>query len=347
RRSQSGSRCFARRLDRLARARRSVQRASDRHAEVNSRRSAFCSGYKEPPFRQVAQRTDRNLWSWFSSVRSFSFQRLTCLTLSDLLLPLPRRLPRSTARRRLLDQLQPQLTRLPLQRLELLLLHLRLVLLLTLPHVGQSVLQRQIHDPRQLMRRRRQRRRCAQPPFHPTQKGPQRSLAAVQTMGRQTKRRRRTVHPGTRPTRLDAASRLFPVGTQPQPATELLHRRELRHLRADLADYRQRCQLTDPLDLRQVQPHHVVQRCPDVETGRVDPAFRACLRLQWRQGPVTLHPPQLQRDLPAHLLDLPQGALPGLVGQLQLKQVLLSVRPGQGLGDLRLAGLTLLVAILG
>src|SRR5215469_1305619 len=140
-------------------------------------------------------------------------QRLTGLTLSDLLLPLHRRLRRCTAHRRLLEQLQPQLTRLPLQRLELLVLHLRRVLLLTLPHVGQSVLERQIHDPRQLMRRRRQRRRGAQPRFHPTQKGPQRSLAPVQAVGRQAERRRRTVHPGTRPTRLHAASRLLPVGT--------------------------------------------------------------------------------------------------------------------------------------
>ena len=35
------------------------------------------------------------------------------------------------------------------------------------------------------------------------------------------------------------------------------------------------------------------------------------------------------------------------MGQLQLEQVLLPVRPGQGLGDLRLAGLAALVPVLG
>src|SRR5262249_5267022 len=182
---------------------------------------------------------------------------------------------------------------------------------------GQTVLQRQIDDPRQLVCRRRQRRRCAQPRFHPTQKGPQRSLAAVQTVGRQTERRRRTVHPGTRPTRLHAAARLFPVGTQPQPATELLYRGELRHLRADLADDRQRRQLADPLDLGQVQSHHIVQRRPHVDPRRVDLPARTPRERQRRQGPIALHPPQLEGDLRVHLVHLLQGELPGLVRLLQ------------------------------
>src|SRR5262249_44960533 len=100
-------------------------------------------------------------------------------------------------------------------------------------------------------------------------------------------------------------------------------RGELRHLRAYLADDRQRCQLADPLDLRQVQPYHVIQRRADVEARLVGPAFRARLGLQRRQGPVTFHLPQLQGDLPVHLLHLPQDEPPGLVGQLQLKEVLL------------------------
>src|SRR6516225_9002964 len=58
------------------------------------------------------------------------------------------------------------------------------------------------------------------------------------------------------------------MGTQAQPATELLHRRKRRHPGADLADQGQRRQLTDPLDHREVQPHHVVEnRC----SSRYDP----------------------------------------------------------------------------
>src|SRR6516165_2487181 len=153
--------------------------------------------------------------------------------------------------------------------------------------------------------------------------------------------------PPARPAGLDPAAGLLPIGTQPQPATELLHRRELRYPRADLADQGQRRQLADPLDLRQVQPDHVVQRRADVETRRVDAALRTRLWLQRGQGSIALHPPQLEGDLLVHLRHLSQGELPGLVGLLQLEQVLFPVRPGQSLGDLGLAGLTLLVAILG
>ena len=58
-------------------------------------------------------------------------------------------------------------------------------------------------------------------------------------------------------------------------------------------------------------------------TGRVDAALRTRLRLQRRQGPITLHPPQLASDLRVRLLHLPQGELPGLVRLLQLEQVYL------------------------
>src|SRR5262249_59196567 len=105
---------------------------------------------------------------------------------------------RGHAGRRRLDELQPQLACLPPQRLDLLLLHLDLVLLLTLAHVRHAVLQRQIDDPCQLVRRRGQGRLYAQPPFHPPQEPSQGSLAVVQTPGRQALRQRRTVHPPTR-----------------------------------------------------------------------------------------------------------------------------------------------------
>src|SRR5262249_56024584 len=73
-----------------------------------------------------------------------------------LLLPRHRRCGcRCTAARRLLDYFQPQLAGLPPQRLELLLLHLRLVLLLTLTHICHPVLQPQIHHPSHLLPRPR------------------------------------------------------------------------------------------------------------------------------------------------------------------------------------------------
>src|SRR5262245_35231944 len=63
-------------------------------------------------------------------------------------LPLHRRCGcRGNGVRRLRDYLQSELACLPLQRLDLLLLHLGLVLLLTLTHVRHPVLQRQIDDP--------------------------------------------------------------------------------------------------------------------------------------------------------------------------------------------------------
>src|SRR5262249_14982378 len=102
-----------------------------------------------------------------------------------LLLPRHRRCGcRFTAARRLLDYFQPQLAGLPPQRRDLLLLHLGLVLLLTLTHICHPVLQRQIDDPCQLVRRRSQGRLSPQPPFHPPQEPAQRPPAVVQTLGR-------------------------------------------------------------------------------------------------------------------------------------------------------------------
>src|SRR5262249_2209955 len=152
--------------------------------------------------------------------------RLTCLTdspplsspppsssplliLASASLPLRRRRGcRGHAGRRLLDYLQPELACLPPQRLDLLLLHLGLVLLLTLTHVRQAVLQRQIDDPCQLVRRRRHGRLSPQPPFHPPQEPSQGPLAVVQALGRQPQRLRRTVHPPACPAGLDPAAGL-------------------------------------------------------------------------------------------------------------------------------------------
>src|SRR5262245_2935666 len=78
------------------------------------------------------------------------------LILASPSLPLRRRCGcRRNAARRLLDEVQPQLACLPPQRLDLLLLHPGRVLLLPLTHVRQAVLERQVDDARQLVRRRR------------------------------------------------------------------------------------------------------------------------------------------------------------------------------------------------
>src|SRR5262249_52627112 len=90
------------------------------------------------------------------------------LTPAPASLPLRRRCGcRRNAARRLLDDLQPQLACLPLQRLDLLLPHPGLVLLLALAHVRQAVLERQVDDAGQLVRRRGHGRLRPQPPFHP------------------------------------------------------------------------------------------------------------------------------------------------------------------------------------
>src|SRR5262249_1924312 len=115
--------------------------------------------------------------------------------------------------RRLLYYLQPQQAGLPPERVDLLLLHLDLVLLLTLTHIRHAVLERQIDDPAQFARRRGHGRLRPQPPFHSPQKPSQRPLAVVQTLGRQTQRLRRPIHAPTRPARLDPATRLLPLGT--------------------------------------------------------------------------------------------------------------------------------------
>src|SRR5262245_24482719 len=117
-----------------------------------------------PQPARSARRGDLSPWlSWARTLccHSRGSVRLAVLPLPCLLLPsapwpatadaprapLPlhrRRGRRRAAGRRLLDHLQPQLPCLPLQRLDLLLLHLRLVLLLVLTHVRHPVLQRQV-----------------------------------------------------------------------------------------------------------------------------------------------------------------------------------------------------------
>src|SRR5439155_17720938 len=116
-------------------------------------------GCKEPPASQIAWRTEGILLlilhgahrvlpglptyltgcpPWSSPPPSGS----PLLLLASASLPLRRRgVCRRNAARRLLDEVQPQLACLPPQRLELLLPHPGLVLLLTLTHVRQAVLE--------------------------------------------------------------------------------------------------------------------------------------------------------------------------------------------------------------
>src|SRR5215831_19137744 len=119
---------------------------------------------------------------------------------------------RGNATGRLLDYLQPQLACLPPQCFDLLLLHLGLVLLLVLTHVRQPVLQRQIDDPCQFVRRGSHCCLSPQPPFHPPQEPAQRPPAVVQALRRQPQRLRRTIDPPARPAGLDPATGLLPVG---------------------------------------------------------------------------------------------------------------------------------------
>ena len=125
-------------------------------AQVFRGRSVARSGCKELPSGQLAQRTEvsslhgsprralsaataMDLSAWLI------FLTLACCPLCPLAPTADRSCPllclhrlcdrRRTAGRRLLEYVQPQLAGLPPQRLDLLLLHLGLVLLLTLAHV--------------------------------------------------------------------------------------------------------------------------------------------------------------------------------------------------------------------
>src|SRR5262245_27025221 len=191
-------------------------------------------GCKEPPFSQPAQRTE--VLSLPRTPRC-ALSPATALDLAGcrfvLVLPCPSPPPSGPAlripsapllplhrrcgcrwlvARRLLDHLQPQLARLPPQRLDLLVLPLGLVLVLALTHVRHPVRQRQVDDPCQLVRRRGQRRLNPQPPFPPPQEPAQGPLAVVQTLGRQAQRLRRALDPPARPTGPDPATGLLPIG---------------------------------------------------------------------------------------------------------------------------------------
>ena len=130
---------------------------------------AGIGGCKEPPPRRTWSVHRSGLSPWFGSAHTVSRHRRgpvgrpvvtrpspflpsalrpTTTGPWSPLLPLHRRGGcRGNYARRLLDDLQPQLACLPLQRLELLLPHLRLVVLLTLTHVRHPMLQRQVDDP--------------------------------------------------------------------------------------------------------------------------------------------------------------------------------------------------------
>src|SRR5262249_60151346 len=103
---------------------------------------------------------------------------------------------------------------------------------LRLLHVRRPVTQQVIDDPRQLVRRRRDRLRRPQPTPLPTQIRPQITRTPHQTPGRQPQRPRRPPLALPRPARLHLPPGLLPVRTQPQPTGEVLDRRPLREIRA-------------------------------------------------------------------------------------------------------------------
>src|SRR5262249_13201625 len=75
------------------------------------------------------------------------------------------------------------------------------------------------------------------------------------------------------PPAFDPAGRTLMLRTQAQPTGELLASRELRHVRADLAENDERRGLVDALDQRQIDAGHLEQPLADVETRLVVHAF--------------------------------------------------------------------------
>jgi hypothetical protein len=96
--------------------------------------------------------------------------------------------------------------------------------------------------------------------LHPPQEGPQGTLRVVQRAGGEAEGNRDTMRPGAHPPRQPRATRDFVLGTQSQPATEVLHARPPSHVRADRAEDDQGGAFCDPLNGRQVDARQARER---------------------------------------------------------------------------------------
>src|SRR5262249_40150476 len=141
---------------------------------------------------------------------------------------------------------------------------------------------------------------------------------------------------------------LLPVGAQPQPTGEVLDGGPLGEVGAQLADQGQSVQLLDAFDLGQIDAHQVVERPPHIETRVV--GLAATLARPGGQGGqfgLTSQGVQLQGNHVVELGNDLEVLLPDCQVELQLQDVLETITPVQGGGDLGDAVLTTSIAELG
>lgn len=116
--------------------------------------------------------------------------------------------------------------------------------------------------------------------FHQPKEGSQGALRVVQTAGGEAQGDCGAMRPGAHPPRQHLATRDFVLGTQPQPATEVFHTRPPRHVRADRTEDDQGRAFCDPLNGRQVDARHAIERGAGIEAGCVGLLVSAGLRGQ-------------------------------------------------------------------
>src|SRR5207248_4575986 len=120
----------------------------------------------------------------------------------------------------LVNNLQAHLSRLLLQRLDLVLTQFRFVRFLRLPNLRPAVFQGKIHPSGQLVRRRRQRFGSPQVRFLPPQEGSQGPCAGMQPERRQAESGGGAIGARSCAAGREASCRLLDLGAQPQPTAE-------------------------------------------------------------------------------------------------------------------------------
>ena len=138
------------------------------------------------------------------------------------------------------------------------------------------------------------------------------------------------------------------LGTQTQPGREVLHRREPREVRANLAQKHQRRRLIDPLNGRQIDPAGAMHQTPCIvrRLVRLELANLGTTRQGLASAPIGKGR-QVALDLMIAFANQILIRFPETNGLLEREQVLLAPVAQQGLGESGLADLAVLVAELG
>jgi hypothetical protein len=162
---------------------------------------------------------------------------------------------------------------------------LRFIRVEALLDVCVPVLQQAINETRQFVRRRRDGLGGAEARFHPPKEGAQGTLRVVQSPGGEAQGDRDARRAGAHPPRQHLAPRNFVLGTQPQPATAVLHARPSVHGRAALAADAQGGAFCDAFDGRQGDAGQAREGGTRIEAGVVALLVAAGLGGQGPAGP--------------------------------------------------------------